>query len=310
MTSTVGTELRKDWLLKTLYALRGQFRAKTPDTPDNLGDLPSGTEGLIIHCADGRQQEFTDLRLGRGEYYGYTRLGTNLPSDIAQQRDIEFSALLSRALLHEGPSLKPRPPKNLIIIGHSHCGANNTLLTMQLDPKPEYSSHEARFMHSKNSPELGIAIRAANQRGVKREQLHDEVTKSTLLQSMYNAFDYRGGNNSLSTLTCNGQLHIIAAMRGTQMENGTFPLEVYDPQAHTFRNIEALYDELFPGNNERTAEKIETCMNQTLSKSRNFAFSGDRGITVQMVKHNVDVGLHQLVEKIRSMTPTQTARAS
>jgi carbonic anhydrase len=249
---------RQEWLINTLYALRGHFRDHAPSEPHNLQEIGNlASEGNILHCIDSRLDEKSDLNLARGEYFASTSPGGVVPS--LKGNHVE-QKLHSRIQLGY-PVMSAPKARNIIIMGHTDCGANLELYKALLSDAHPKDGTKAAWMLPMAPKSLKDALKRAKANGANVQDMLRVVEQTTVLTSMKNLYDYRFDNIAVKELVNEGKLHIIGAIRDLGVdEHGKHPLLVFDPKYKEFRKIEMLYGEMFPGNNERRADVIEERM--------------------------------------------------
>ncbi len=302
MKQAESNEARKERLLHTLYALRGHFRESAPADPEDLTLGQKDAEGVILHCIDSRLNERKDLHLARGEYFQTASAGAAVPPYDGQRVSLEHQVDLGYPALHF-PKVR-----NIVIMGHTHCGANKALYDALLgDAKPS-DGFEAGWMLPVAPEGLSAALKKAKSAGVDEQEQLRIVEQLSVLQSMKHLYDYYFNDKSVRDNVGNGSLHVIGAIRDIHADaEGKFPLLVYDSGRNAFRKIEELYDEVFPDTGKRTAENIENAAKPLLEQQKKMLVpaahmvvqKGAESSTVaEMEISQIQDGVRKLLDKV------------
>lgn len=266
---------RTHWLMNTLYSLRGYFRDEKPEVthPLHLGQKP---EGVIHHCIDSRVDLKESLRLRRGEYFTSAVAGalitsaTHLGSSVQTRLNLGFP-------IENFPTVK-----QVVVMGHSHCGAVDAIRQMLLGPEVNQRTDDEYALLNCVPGGTQSILRSAHRKVGTVDSLRDALERSTILQSMRNFSEYQFSSHaSVAHAHDNGHLHVTGAIESLVANgNGRLPIRVFDPKSAQFQPIEALYDEMFPAHRERRADMIETWVEQCPKRNAqsNLIRDLDRGI--------------------------------
>jgi len=255
MSTSQNASSHQIWLWNTLYALRGHFRDKAPDDPPDLTLGQTDAKGVLHTCIDSRLDERGDFHVGRGELFASTAAGAGIPAytglsgpSLPAQIDIGYPIIHSPNVHY------------VIVIGHTHCGANHELFHALLNGTKVTDNPKAAWMLPLAPAGLEEALKKARAvDGRNDEPLKRIVEKLIILQSINNLYGYVFEGKSVQALVNDGRLHVVGAIRDLKKDkNGNLPLSVYDPGYNEFRRIEDLYEEAFPEKKGSPIEKIES----------------------------------------------------
>lgn len=225
---------------RMLAALEGYFRPAKPTLAQAYTNQDDA-HAVVHTCIDSRCQPTLVLNLEPGEMFRSTAVGATIPkygTDIALHAETNIGFPLKRF----------ENVKNIIVMGHSDCGAMKALYealseNIDLDTKENPELRMILSAFEGKDPLLNTlreAIQTAKAQNLPKEQIFEQLSQIMVIQSMQNLMDYPLQEGvTIGDKIKSGELYMVGCMSGItkSQTSNHFPVQVYDPEQQTFHDI-------------------------------------------------------------------------
>lgn len=213
---TVSTlrQLNKRGSLRTFF--RERIRRSLPDTQN--------PEVVILECDDSRIQRRLNIRPGKAFVQSHISGGVKAP----QAQDGSLDGFLDYPAGHFDAT------HTLIVMTHTDCGGMKGLVNSILDGIPKGHSSTIDLVQELNSQEIEVSIRAADAKGMSRNEIANALTYIIALNSARNVVErkihHEGELRYVSDIFDSKGISVVPAVLDLKSNS----LQVFDPETHNF----------------------------------------------------------------------------